>query len=270
LEDEPVDQILLSRPTGRRFANIREITGVEEQHINNTTTTDAIALLQQLLVETNDDALAAGEVGELTAWERDRLLAAVYTRHYGPRIDSTMACQSCGAPFDVDFDLPALMENLAPNPKASIEHLGNQLFQLRNVRFRLPTGHDECAVFGLPPEQAEAEILQRCIIDGDRLDAQTAAEIQKAMQALSPVVNLELDARCPECGNEQAVQFDLQRFLLTALVNDRRRLLHEIHILASAYSWSLSEILHLPRSERRGFVTLVDADDALQKTRALG
>jgi hypothetical protein len=89
------------------------------------------------------------------------------------------------------------------------------------------------------------------------------------MQTLSPVVNLELDAKCPECGDEQTIQFDLQRFVLTALVNDRRRLLHEIHMLASAYSWSLSEILNLPRSQRRGFVSLVDADDALQKVGSL-
>jgi hypothetical protein len=243
------------------------MTGAEEQRISNTTTTDAIALIQQLLVVTNDDALATDEVGELTAWERDRVLAAVYTRHYGPRIDSTMTCQSCEEPYDVDFNLQALMDNLAPNQQEPIEHLENRLFQLGNIRFRLPTGHDECAVLGLPPEQAEAELLQRCVIDGDELDAQTAAEIQQAMQALSPVVNLELDARCPECGNEQTVQFDLQRFLLTALANDRGRLFHEIHTLASAYRWSLSEILNLTRNERRGFVTLVDADD---QTRGMG
>ncbi len=262
-----MDHILLNRPTGRRLAKLREMTGVEEQRISNTTTSDAIGLIQQLLVGSGADALAADEVGELTAWERDRLLAAVYTRHYGMRIDSTSNCVRCEAPYDVDFNLAALMDNLAPKPQPAIEHLGSQVFQLDNVRFRLPTGNDECAVLGLPPQQAESELWQRCIIDAEKLDKQTAADIQNAMQALAPVVNVELDARCPECGHEQTVQFDLQRFLLTALVNDRKRLLHEIHTLASAYNWRLSEILNLPRSERRGFVTLVEADD---QTRGLG
>lgn len=260
-----MDQLLIQRPTGGRLANLRELTGMEEQRVANTTTADAIALLQQLLVVTNENALTADEVGELTAWERDRLLAAVYTRHYGPRIDSTMTCQSCGALYDVDFDLQALMAQLAPDPDAAVEQAPERCYRLNDVRFRLPTGHDECAVFGLPLEQAEAALLQRCIIDGAEPDVQTSADIQDAMQTLSPVVNLDLDARCPECGKEQTIQFDLQRFLLTALVKDRRRLLHEVHILASAYSWRLSEILNLPRSQRRGFVSLVDAEDAMQK-----
>jgi hypothetical protein len=50
-------------------------------------------------------------------------------------------------------------------------------------------------------------------------------------------------------------------------VNDRRQLVQEIHLLASAYGWSLSEILNLTRGQRRAFVALVDADDALQKVR---
>jgi hypothetical protein len=260
-----VDQLLIQRPEGRRLANIRELTGVEEQSIANTTTADAIGLLQQLLVETNEDALCADEISELTTWDRDRLLAAVYTRHYGPRIDSTLKCQTCEAPYDVDFNLQALMEQLAPDPDVPIEQAGTHHYQLNDIQFRLPTGRDECAVFGLPPKKAAAALLQRCIIDGAEPDAQTSADIQIAMQTLSPVVNLELDAKCPECGKEQTIQFDLQRFLMTALVNDRRRLLQEVHILASAYGWRLSEILNLPRSQRRGFVALVDAEDAVQK-----
>jgi len=262
-----LDQILLHRATGRRLAHLREITGLEEQRVSNTTTADAISLIQQLLFVPNDEALNVDEVPELTPWERDRLLAAVYTRQYGPRIDSIMNCRSCEAPYDVDFNLQTLMDRLAPTPAAVVAHLGDAVFECHNVRFRLPTGRDECAVSGLPQGQAEAELFQRCIMDSAELDDRTSSGIQAAMQTLSPVVDLELDARCPECGKAQTLRFDLQRYLLTALLNDRRRLLHEIHILAAAYSWSLSEILHLPRSQRRGFVALVDADDMLEKAR---
>lgn len=262
-----MDQIYLHRQTGRSLANIREITGVEEQSVSNNTTVDAMALIRQLLVIPGDRSLSADEVGKLTTWERDQVLAAIYIRHYGPRIGSTMRCQSCSAPFDVDFSLEALMESLAPDPDVSIEHLEGGLYRLSNVRFRLPTGDDECAVFGLSPDQAEAELLQRCLIDRAPLEPDTSADVQNAMQALSPVVNVDLNAKCPECGHDQSVQFDLQRYLLTAFMNDRRQLVQEIHLLASAYGWGLSEILNITRSQRRAFVALVDVDDALQKVR---
>jgi hypothetical protein len=261
-----VEQVLLHRSTGRRYASLREITGVEEQTVASTTTADAIRLLRSLLVSTHDAALAADEAGNLTAWERDRLLAVLYTRIYGPRIDTTIHCQSCESLFDVDFILQTLMDDLAPEEIFRDGEDGFFISQ-HGVHFRLPTGDDECAVFGLPPEQAVVELLQRCLADSAPLDADTAAEVQKAMQALSPVVNVDLDAKCPECGQAQVVQFDLQRYLLTALMNDRRQLVQEIHLLASAYGWSLSEILNLTRSQRRAFVALVDADDALPKVR---
>ena len=264
-----MDQIYLHRQTGRSLANIREITGVEEQSVSDNTTADAMALIRQLLVTNSEQSLSADEVGKLTIWERDQVLAVVYTRHYGPRIDGTMRCRNCNAPFDVDFNLQALMESLTPDPDAAIEYLEDGLYRLGDIRFRLPTGDDECAVFGLSPDQAEAELLQRCLIDRAPLGTDTSAEVQNAMQALSPVVNVDLDARCPECGHDQSVLFDLQRYLLTALMNDRRQLVREIHLLASAYGWSLSEILNLTRSQRRAFVALVDADDALQKVRGL-
>jgi hypothetical protein len=263
-----VDQVLLHRPAGRRYASLREITGVEEQTITNVTTADAIRLLQSLLVSSHDEAVSADEAGQLTPWERDRLLAALYTRIYGPRVDTTITCQSCEALFDLDFMLPTLIDDLAP--QETLPYADEHTFVLRDdIRFRLPTGDDECAVFGLPREQAEAELLQRCVVDSEALDADILAEVQNAMQALAPVVNVDLDAKCPECGQQQTVQFDLQRYLLTALMNDRSQLVQEIHLLASAYGWSLSEILNLARSQRRAFVALVDADDALQKVRGL-
>jgi hypothetical protein len=259
----------LHRKTGRRLANIREITGVEEQSVSNNTTIDAMALIRQLLVTTSEQSLSEKDIGQLTTWERDQVLAAIYIRHYGTRIDSTMQCGNCNAPFDMDFSLQALMEDLTPDPDVEIERLEDGGYHIHNVGFRLPTGDDECAVFGLPPDQAEAELLQRCLMDRSSLDTDTLAEVQNAMQALSPVVNVDLDAKCPECGHDQSVQFDLQRYLLTSLMNDRGQLVQEIHLLASAYGWRLSEILNLTRSQRRAFVEMVDAEDALHKVRGL-
>ena len=263
-----MEQVLLRRSTGPRYVFLREITGVEEQAITNVTTTDAIRLLQTLLTSSHGDAVSADEAGQLTPWERDCVLAALYTRLYGPRIDTSITCQRCEALFDLDFMLHDLMDGLAP--QESLLNVDDHTFVLRHdIRFRLPTGNDECAVFGLPPEQAEAGLLERSVVGCAGLDADTSAQVQNAMHAMAPVVNVDLDAKCPECAHQQSVQFDLQRYLLAALMNDRAQLVQEIHLLASAYGWSLTEILNLTRSQRRAFVALVDADDAWQKVRGL-
>ena len=53
-------------------------------------------------------------------------------------------------------------------------------------------------------------------------------------------------------------QFDIQTYLLGAILSERRSLLSDINCIARAYSWSLDEILSLTRSDRRHLVELIE------------
>lgn len=79
-----------------------------------------------------------------------------------------------------------------------------------------------------------------------------------ALQAAAPIIDLELAASCADCGHQQTAHFDLQSFLLQRLINERENLLAEVHLLASAYGWSLSEILSLARSTRRQLANAIE------------
>ena len=263
-----MDQILLSNLQGPEWVVLREITGVEEQAITSTSTLDAIKLLDALVVSDYDGALQQGEVANLTPWDRDQLLAMVYKRIYGSKIESTIKCRQCGENFDMDFGLDDLVESLSPT---SCETLGVTLqgesyFQLgEGIGFRLPTGEDECAVIGLSPKEAKEALLARCVQGGLEVDtlAEYSGAIQSTMEALSPLVDVELDAQCAECGHGQRVHFDMQHYLLSSIQGERKRLMQEIHALASNYGWSLSEILNLPRNQRRTLAGLVAVDDGV-------
>lgn len=246
---------------------LREICGADEQRISDTDTRQAVALLQALAASEVGDTSGVNAIMRLSSWDRDCLLATLYAQIYGPRVASSLHCDQCTALFDLDFDLYELMGNLAPEQcELPIEFVGGGKWRWNeSITFRLPTVEDECAVAELPAFEAEARLLARCVEDADALDDATSRELQQLMQALSPVVNLDLDARCPECGNEQQIRFDLQRYLLASLVQDRQQLTYEIHALASAYGWSLSEILQLPRTQRRSLVARVESDDTLQR-----
>lgn len=158
-----------------------------------------------------------------------------------------------------------LLAFLDPDEKnlPGVKRLADGHFQLQDGRrFRLPTGEDEYTVLSLPPAEAEEGLLQRCLIEeGDVSEgADSNLTVQAAMETLAPLVDLDLDARCPECGTEQSVHFDIQHYLLSALCQERHQLAVEVHRLASVYGWNLNEILDLSRSQRRALVELIESE----------
>jgi hypothetical protein len=255
-----VDVVSLAFTPESPVAGLRHLCGADEQLVDRQDTAFAIHLLNRLLVDEPGLTLKPGAAATLTAADRDRLLAAVYRRAYGPRIASTLTCPACARPFDLDFNLPDLVASLQPAPEPALEpHNGSYAFTLADARrFRLPTGADELAVSHLPPAAAERELLRRCALSGS--PTTDPAAVQAAMAAVAPVIDVEMDARCPECGQSQPVHFDIQSYLLAALAAEQPRLAVEIHQLARAYHWSLPEILGLSRVQRRAFVALIEQE----------
>jgi hypothetical protein len=231
---------------------IRELNGREEQSINGVDTANAARLA----------GIVAGDavVASMTAGERDRLLAAIYCRTYGAEIRSTARCAVCGSLFDLDFSLEELASRLAARRRPDAVRLEDGTYRLEgSIRFRIPTTADELAVSTLPVEEAESALLALSILEGAGTPG-AADRVASALEALSPVVSLQLEAACAECGSRQGLRFDLQEYLLRRLMGERRQLLAEVHRLATAYGWSLSDILSLSRSDRRALSVMVEAE----------
>ena len=265
-----MDHVKLEHSPGCCPAVLREITGIEEQRVSGTTTLDALQLLEHLLVDI-PGYLQRKDLVKLPACDRDRLLAAIYSRIYGGRVDSSTICAACHEAFDLNFKLADLMDTLAASTDA--EHIqaqpdGSYLLP-GGVCFRLPTAEDELAVASMSGKDAETRLLERCLPAPDVREGETDGEdfltnIQSAMEALAPLADTELDARCPECSHLQQVHFDLQHYLLQALCNDRSQLMRDLHMLASAYGWGVNEILGLARSQRKLLVAMVDIDETFR------
>ena len=234
---------------------LRELRGCDEDSIEETTTEAAIALIDRLLCDVPGAALRPGQAAELTAPDRDRLLADIYRRNIDGRIESTMTCTACTAPLDIDFELAALIDNL----HGELTKPGDGIYRLADGRaFRLPTGVDELATAFVAAEQATAILARACVVEGDPDRDQEA--LARAMEAAAPLVDLDLDATCAECAATQSLHFDLQHFMLSRIVADRPSRALDVHRLARAYGWGLHEILDLPRAQRRMYVELVDRE----------
>jgi len=241
-----------------RIAHLRELTGRDEFGVLGANTANAIELLSALLDNASASETEQIRAVDLVAADRDRLLAAVYERAFSDRIESTLTCARCAQPFDLYFSLRRLIEEV--NERTSDgewKPLGDGRFESSDgLRFRLPTGNDELALAGLASSEVESLLLSRCAEGGDWSKDRVAFE--HLLEQVAPLLDLELIAPCAECSHVHTIQFDIQTYVLGAIVAERRRLLAEINRIAKAYSWSLDEILSLRRSDRRQFFELIE------------
>jgi hypothetical protein len=250
---------LYSRNSRGRWAYLRPLTGHDELALDADSIRGGTWLLERLLTDGPDAAVAPASLPTLDMGSRDRLLAALFSACFGDRIDGITACANCRAEYELSFELNALAEHQAPSGPIRAEGPDDEgFYRLEDMRFRLPTIADVDAVRALPPDQAVSALLHRCV--DAATDSVDESEIQQAMDQLAPSLDLDIDTNCPHCAHPTTIAFSLEAFLLQALAQERRFLTLEIHRLAAGYGWSLADILSLSRDDRRTLVRQVERE----------
>jgi len=259
-----VDYITLRFAGRTRLACVRELCGADEAAVPDSSTGSAIRILDRLLVDAGG-CLQPGGADTLSGFDRDRLLAAVYRRAYADRIDGTVTCRRCEKRFDLHFSLGELQSALDRESAArGIDPDADGLLRTSDgLAFRLPTGRDECEAAALPPDAARGALADRLVDSSSR--GATPEELDAALGQAAPLLDLEMDACCPECETHQPVRFNVQVYLLESILRERRRLVSDVHRLATVYGWSRREILELPRGDRRLHVELIEGEHARRR-----
>jgi len=234
---------------------LRNLCGADELALEDTGTGTLVALLEALMQgDATENKVHAAQI--VTA-DRDRILAMLYMSLYGPKVESTIECQSCGQKFDLDFSLDDLLEHYRLQP---VEVTGQGTYEFEpGLSFRLPTGEDEMFITAANEVDREKILLSRCLVEGNP-DVDNE-KVQLKMAELAPVLNMEMKAVCPECNHSQTVHFDIQSFFLTKLRQEKPLLMREVHLVASYYHWSHREILELPRKLRKQYVALIQSEN---------
>lgn len=238
---------------GVESITLRSLRGRDEIVIQNTGTKNLLSFLESLIQsEQSTNKINSSQI--VTA-DRDRLLALFYISLYGAKIESTVSCKECDQKFDLDFRLDELLQHYQPSTSIL---LNSGKYELESgVCFRLPNGEDEILIEGLNIEEAEKQLFERCLLNGD---IETDKEkVQQKMAELAPLLTMNMQTICPECSHVQEVRFDIQSFFLTRLYQEKSTLLREIHSIASHYHWSHQEILELPRNLRKQYAALIES-----------
>ena len=231
---------------------LKSICGKDELAVEDTSTRTALALLNGLIAGDKDHKLNAAKI---STPDRDRILAYLYISIYGPKVESTITCDKCKEPFDLDFFLTDLLGHYQQYPELQQK---DSTYRIESGGvFRFPNGEDELLLNDVPQSVAENFLISRCLIKGD--PEKDSAEVQTRMAEIAPILNIEMQATCPECGHEHLVQFDIQSFLLTKLKQQRPQLIQEIHSIAMNYHWSQKSILALPRNLRKQYAALIES-----------
>jgi hypothetical protein len=176
--------------------------------------------------------LAVSGVAEpraLAVADGDRRLLAVHRQATGRDVELTVACPECGTVNEMTLDAAAMPEAW---PRMAPLGAGGGL--------RAPTYAD---LLDLPtdPGARRAELLRRCT-EGEPSRAPEPGDLELVDDALTgPLI-----VRCAGCDTIVESPLDVQRAVLESLVREADAVDREVHLVASAYHWTLEAIEGLP------------------------
>jgi hypothetical protein len=209
------------------------------------------------------------QLAALPAAQRDEHLLRLREQTFGTVIDAFVQCPRCSESLEFTLsaaDIRSRIENDHHGPEGVEAPLGVVSEDIK-VCFRLPDSRDLAAAAGCDDiRDARRLIVRRCVQEayaaGEPMDIETlpghaldAAGAQIAQHQRQAEVLLEL--QCPACKNNRQMMFDIASFLWTEIEAEAKRLLREVHILASAYGWREADILSLSPLRRQFYLEAV-------------
>ncbi|NDJ78502.1 MAG: phage baseplate protein [Chloroflexi bacterium] len=215
----------------------------------------ALVILATAFPEVGFDALAGLSIGQ-----RDAHLLALRNMTFGQRIDCMGTCPACAEAIEMAFETTDIWvhpEHGPPDEPLAVSYEGYE------VVFHLPTSRDLLALTGAEGAQA---LMARCIVavtydDQDVAVAELPEEviviIGENMQAADPQASIWLQLTCPACGHDWSAPFDIVTFFWHEIETQARRLLRQVHLLASAYGWSEAGILRLSPLRRQLYLDMI-------------
>jgi hypothetical protein len=202
-------------------------------------------------------ALPDVSLGTLADWPLGRLNAALIVLRcacFGPRLQAWIACVRCAEKLEFELDGRALAQRAEDADYSKPVAVNGQTF-------RLPTTRDvACVVQESDPERAALRLAEACLVARDDSSASAATDLEEVGRQMSladPMAEILVNLPCPACGHENNPHLDIGSFLWTEMEARAKRLLLEVHLLASAYGWTEQAILSLSGQRRAAYLEMV-------------
>lgn len=187
---------------------------------------------------------------------RNQALIELHCRCFGAALQGWTACVSCGEKMEFELDGRALA-------RRDDDGTSHESVMFNGQGFRLPSSRDLAEVAGETDSRAAAiRLLERCRASATKPLAWTEDDVERVgeqMALADPLAEIRIALRCPACGNESAETLDIVSFLWEEIQARAKRLLWEVHAIASAYGWTESQVLSLSPARRSHYLEMVQA-----------
>jgi len=208
----------------------------------------------------------AGRLDVASLDRRLRSLLHVVRETHDDRLRWTARCtnEACGHDMDLELGVSRLLSTPEPAERFSWSPAPGCELELR-----FPTGLDQIQWRVSAADADEQGVHLRvasslvCRVNGQppasdwTLPPQWLPALDAAFREHDVLTAMDLQVLCPWCGEESALEPDVEGLALSRLAAEQRRVLEEIHQLASAYHWTEADILALPRQRRSFYIARV-------------
>lgn len=218
----------------------------------------ALVLLSVDSPETPPQELAALPIGQ-----RDARLLTLRERMFGPRLAMLATCPACRERLDVNVDVAEIRARPGAGSEAPLM-LSEGGYE---VEFRLVNSLDLAAAGAAASSEAAQRVLfGRCLVDARRAGERFSADclptaivdaVASRMEDADPQAEVRLSLSCAACRHAWQSVFDIVWFLWSEIDAWARRLLIDVHALASAYGWSEAAILNMSPWRRQLYLDML-------------
>lgn len=222
--------------------------------------------------------LPRSRLASLPIGQRDALLLFLREATLGPRMESSAGCPECAQQVEMSFNAgdirlydPGEVQlevggDLEAGEISEQSRLTGELGSYQ-LSFRLPNTADLIALLDAhDAQEALQTLISRCVIEVRREDAlldtkdlpvELISWIGDRIAQADPQGDILLDLTCPNCGHRWQAVFDIGAFFWKEIATISKRLLYDVHALASAYGWRETDILSMSAIRRQAYLEMV-------------
>jgi hypothetical protein len=222
----------------------------------------ALLLLSLTFPDVSPKALATLPVGQRNAW-----LLLLRLNTLGSEAMCFVECPRCGTPLEFVVDIEEMLPAHMANPGEVVEPAHTLTVDEVTLHYRLLTSMDLASIAGDQDLQvARLHLIERCVTQALWREQAVAVESlpERILRALAdavieydPLAEMTFALECFSCQHRWTVLFDIVSFFWAELHALARRLLRDVHTLASAYGWRESDILAMSALRRQAYRELV-------------
>lgn len=203
------------------------------------------------------------ELAALSVGRRNARLFALRGQTFGFALRASAACPACGCRLEFSADSRELTGARRPAGDGAGQSLSVGGVE---VTFRPLDSRDLAAAARLgSAAEARARLIEGCLLsarDGARelraseLSDEAVAALAERVAEADPEAELFLSLDCPDCAHGWSMLFDIASFFWKEITSEAKRLLREVHTLASAYGWSERDVLAMSAARRQLYMEM--------------